>query len=113
MDEFDDPIDPCSPPIRRLVDIMLAEAVAEESRQILIAVASDRFTVCLLRDNEWSFRDKIPRRVFPPLVGRLQMLAGTAGKDTFAWTHPDGSEFFVHVAFSGDQTILTLELHKS
>lgn len=113
MDELDEPIDPNSSPIRRLFDLVIAEAVEEESRQILFAVASDRFTVSFLRDGEWTFRDQIPLRVFSPLMARLQILAGAGvGMDTFFWTHPDGSEFLVQVRFGEEQAVLTLSLHK-
>jgi hypothetical protein len=46
-------------------------------------------------------------------MARLQILAGAGvGRDTFVWTHPDGSEFLVQVRFGEEQAVLTLSLHK-
>lgn len=78
---FDLDVAPNTCPVARLVDLVLAEAFADNATEIRIVPEADRLRVQYLIGGRLVDRDTPPRRLLDLIVARIQLLSGIEDSD--------------------------------
>lgn len=79
----DEGLDPSSPPITHLVDLLLGEAFHCRASRVLILPMDDRIEVAYRVQKAVYSRDSLPLRFLYPLLARLRSMASATGE--FHW----------------------------
>jgi type IV pilus assembly protein PilB len=74
--DFENDVAKNTSPVARLVDLVLAEAIAQNATEIHILPEADHMRVVYRVKGQLFERDTPPRRLFGPVVARIELLAG-------------------------------------